>query len=109
MAGRTFGWLGLAMLWAGSAIAADTNGGDFGRRGWYLGGGGTYAVEQLDAGVDVHAGNSGGVKLLGGYRAHPRFGAELDVDYLHGFPVHESRFGTSPHVRGVATTLNGKG
>lgn len=57
----------------------------------------------------MHAGNSGGVKLLGGYRAHPRFGAELDVDYLHGFAVHDRRFGASSRVRGVATTLDGKG
>jgi hypothetical protein len=107
MARRTFGWLGLVALLSGSAIAADTNGGDFARRGWYLGGGGTYAVEQLDTG-NVQAGNSGGVKLLGGYRAHPRFGTELDVDYLHGFAVHDSRSGTAS-LRGVATTLNGKG
>jgi opacity protein-like surface antigen len=105
MAGRTFGWLGLWALMTASAMADGT--GDAARRGWYVGGGATYAVEQFSTGSGLDIGNSPGVRVQGGYRAHPRFGAEMDVDYLTGFGVHGG-LGTS-HVQGVAPTLNGKG
>lgn len=108
---RTFGWLGLVAVLSGTAFAAEAPArADYGRTGWYLGGGGTYAIESFDTG---HGGlltvdDSAGAKVLGGYRVHPNFAAELDVDYLHGFDVDVggARVGS---IRGVATTVNGKG
>jgi opacity protein-like surface antigen len=104
MAGRTFGWLGLVAVLTGTALAAEPGAGDPGRTGWYLGAGATYALEQFRSG---RADDSPGLKMLGGYRAHRHFAAELDVDYLNGFDVRAD--GDESHVRGVATTLNGKG
>jgi opacity protein-like surface antigen len=108
---RTFGWLGLVTVLAGTALAAEPGSTDFARTGWYLGGGATYAFEDFRtgaAGDAVGIDDSAGFKLLGGYRAHPNFAAELDLDYLHGFDVNVG--GTrAASIRGVATTINGKG
>jgi hypothetical protein len=108
MIGRTFAGFGLAVVLCGTAIAAESSEGDLARRGWYVGGGATYAFEQFRPGTDgVGVDDSAGFKVLGGYRAHPHVAAELAVDYLHDFEVRYGGF--RGHVRGVATTINGKG
>ena len=104
----TLGWLALVSLLSSPAVAAEPAGDDLGRRGWYVGGGGIYAIEQLSHRDGVGVDDSPGFRVLGGYRAYPNFAAELDVDYLHGFDVHVAEYGGAS-VRGVATTLNGKG
>jgi opacity protein-like surface antigen len=108
MAGKTLGLLGLVAVLTGAAIAAEPNGTDYARRGWYVGGGVTYAFEQFPDHHDLAVDDSPGFKVLGGYRVLPNLAAELDADYLHDFDVQVG--GTDvAHIRGVATTLNGKG
>jgi hypothetical protein len=108
MAGKTVGLLGLVVVLSGVAFAEEASGTDPARRGWYVGGGATYAFEQFPDGHGLDVEDSPGFKVLGGYRLHPNLGAELDVDYLHGFDVEVGGYDAA-HVRGVATTLNGKG
>jgi opacity protein-like surface antigen len=108
MVRNTLGWLGLVTMLSGTALATEPGGADYARRGWYVGGGATYAFEQFPDGHGLDVGNSPGVKALGGYRVHPNFGAELDVDYLHDFDFDVAGYDVA-HVRGVATTVNGKG
>ncbi len=106
-------WYGLGFMVAlgGGAFAGTAPDADFGRTGWYVGGGGTYAVESVDRGqasgaIDV--GNSAGLRVLGGYRAHPNLAAELAVDYLPAFGVDVDGHRVG-HVSAIASTLSGKG
>src|SRR5689334_717400 len=108
MAGKTLRLLGLVAVLTGAALAAEPNSGDYGRRGWYVGGGATYAFEQFPDHRDVSVDGTPGFKALGGYRVLPNLAAELDVDYLHGFDVHVDGYDAGS-IRGVATTVNGKG
>src|SRR4026209_1181050 len=104
---RTFRLVGVVVLLAGPVAAAEPAKNDFGRTGWYVGGGATYAFENFSSG-GVSVDDSAGVKLQGGYRAHRNFAAEVDVDYVNGFDVSAGGYDLG-RVRGVATTVNGKG
>jgi opacity protein-like surface antigen len=108
MVAKTLGLLGLVAVLTGAAVAAEPDGTDYARRGWYVGGGATYAFEQLPDHHDLKVDDSPGFKILGGYRVLPNLAAEIDVDYLHGFDVKIDGYDAAS-IRGVATTLNGKG
>ncbi len=69
----------------------------YARRGWLVGAAGTYAADTREddlesslrdavgAPVNLSLKNSFGFKGQAGYRCHPRFSAEVDVDWLGGF------------------------
>jgi opacity protein-like surface antigen len=104
---KTFRSVGVVVLLAGSVMAAEPTKNDFGRTGWYVGCGATYAFEDFSSG-GLEVGDAPGFKALGGYRLHRNFAAEVDVDYLNGFDVSAGGYDLG-RVRGVATTVNGKG
>jgi len=74
---RTFRLVGVVVLLVGPVAAAEPAKNDFGRTGWYVGGGATYAFENFSSG-GVSVDDSAGFKLQGGYRAHPNFAAEAE-------------------------------
>ncbi|MDL1962784.1 MAG: porin family protein [Deltaproteobacteria bacterium] len=55
---------------------------------FYVGAGGSYAVEDFDNGPDYD--NSWGVNAKIGYHTHPLLDIELDFDYLNNFEYDES-------------------
>jgi opacity protein-like surface antigen len=61
---------------------------------FYVGGGGSYAVEDFDNGPDYD--NSWGVNAKIGYHTHPLLDIELNFDYLNNFEYSETYkvFGT---------------
>ena len=67
---------------------------DFGRRGWYVGGGFVYGFENFDfsegkrlTGVDVSASGSPGVDIRGGYRFNRWVAVEGNLDYFANFDI----------------------
>jgi len=98
MNGNTWG-LGFALALAVSTTAAAADNG-FDRRGWYVGGGPLYVqdVFQGSAGKVIDEGPLGGVRFLGGYRTHPHFATEADLDVA-----------TNGTTTAVAATLAEKG
>jgi len=98
MNGTTWG-LGFALAFAVSTTAAAAENG-FDRRGWYVGGGPLYVQDTFkgDAGRLREEGSLGGVRMLGGYRTHPHFATEADLDIA-----------TRGTVTAVATTVAEKG
>ena len=76
---------------------SDTIDDGYARRGWLVGAGGSYAMETfeddvesefqsvLGSTVSFSADNSFGVNGRAGYRCHPRFSVEVEVEWLDGF------------------------
>lgn len=70
---------------------------DFGRRGWFVGGGLNFAIEQFDvhraeifSGVPIDVSNSVGVDVRGGYRVNRWFAAEGNLQYYSGFDLEDA-------------------
>jgi len=80
----------LALLAVPSARAADP---DFARRGFYVGGGGTYGFNLLESAFDdvlvsgVEVGDTWGFNTRLGYRPLSWFSAEVEYEYLNNFGV----------------------
>jgi len=107
---------------------------DFARRGWLVGVAGSSAIELFEndlqsdfqrrlgpiGGFGVGSGaaslpvdNSPGFNGRVGYRCHPRFSAEVEVEWLHGFDAVLTQFGAvqlaTVEVDPLVVTANAKG
>lgn len=81
-------------LAAATTSAAQEEEEDFGRRGWYVGGGFVYGFENFDlselsgiAGVDISASGSPGIDIRGGYRFNRWVALEGNFDYYADFDI----------------------
>ena len=100
---------GIGVLMGAACIVAAAPGAEpdtvedgYARRGWLVGAGGSYAMETfeddmesefqsaLGPTVSVSVDDSFGVNGRAGYRCHPRFSAEVEVEWLDGFEADVS-------------------
>ena len=95
---------------------------EFARRGWLVGGAGSYAVETfaedalaeaLGPSVDLSFDDSFGFNGRVGYRCHRRFSAEVEVEWLDRFKADVSASGSDKiatvDLEPVVVTANIKG
>jgi len=75
--------------------------------------GGSYAIEVFEDDVVADFQNSFGVNGRAGYRCHPRFSAEVEVEWLDGFEtvISDSKFGKifAFDAEPLVVTVNTKG
>jgi len=79
---------GLALVFCLSVGSSLSYAQEYGHTGLYVGGGGSYIMEQFDAselGANVTFDDSFGANAKVGYRIHPRFAIEADGLWLKNF------------------------
>lgn len=104
MKALSLGIVALALLAAPFAACAE---GGYTRSGAYVGVNGLYALENFDLDFDLSASNAPGVNVYAGYRFHPNFGLEGDLDYYGKFDIDE--FGSKVgDVQAFSWTVNAK-
>jgi opacity protein-like surface antigen len=101
---------------AGGVVAGEESDADedaYARQGWLAGVGGSYAIEVFEDDVVADFQNSFGVNGRAGYRCHPRFSAEVEVEWLDGFEtvISDSKFGKifAFDAEPLVVTVNTKG
>jgi opacity protein-like surface antigen len=80
----------LALPAAAHAQAQATD--DYARRGFYLGGGGTYAFENFQDTGGIDFDDSIGANALVGYRLFSRFATQVSFEWVEGFELDEDAF-----------------
>lgn len=95
--------LGILLLTCGQAYGQDSP--QYARPGFYLGGGGVYAIEDFDNTYGLHFENGPGFNGRLGYRFHPHIAIEAMIERVDAFDLKGLN---GADINTWPGTLNGK-
>ncbi len=95
--------MNLCLLALTSSMAVAQEPSEFSRKGFYVGAGGIYAIENIDGG-SITFDDSHGFNLRVGYRFHPHIAIEAEGERTMGFDSQQF----SGDVATWTATINGK-